>query len=145
MNEIDRKLQLIDRILCLEAKMQDLPKVSIEVSHEFCDGVYARSVAIPKGTIATGMIHKKTCLSVLRYGILILSGETYPKFLYTGQMSVTESLTKRAVFAITDSVFTTFHANPDELRDQHEIIEAYTYKDNQELLEEIGSVCHLLQ
>ncbi|MAF91150.1 MAG: hypothetical protein CL674_14475 [Bdellovibrionaceae bacterium] len=53
----------------------NLPRVEFETSHKFCNGVYAREIRIPKGTLITGKYHKHENLNILSKGkIISLSG-----------------------------------------------------------------------
>lgn len=96
----------------LEAALRNLPPVDCPVEEEFCDGLYARTMRIPAGTVLTGHTHKSECFLVVREGEIVVTGGGEPIFLKAGDMVKSHAGAKRAGFAITDCVVTNFHANP---------------------------------
>lgn len=101
----------------LEAEILKLPQVDMPVTHEHCDGLLARTMRIPAGTIATGAIHRHECFFLVRSGSIAVTTDDDVVLLNTGDMQVTHSGQKRAVVALTDVVLTTFHPNPSNERD----------------------------
>jgi mannose-6-phosphate isomerase-like protein (cupin superfamily) len=110
----------------LEQALKTLPQVEIPVRHDFCAGLYARTIFIPAGTVLTGAVHKHECFFVLRSGTLIITTDAEPVKAEAGFMTVTSAGSKRAGIALTDVVVTTFHTNPEELRDPDAIWDYYT-------------------
>jgi hypothetical protein len=110
----------------LEAELLKLPQIDMPVEHEFCAGLYARTMHIPSGAVLTGAIHRHDCFFVVRHGVLLVSDGGQSVELSAGDMRITPAGSKRAGVALTDVVVTTFHANPDELRDACEIWQAFT-------------------
>lgn len=100
-------------IFALENLILQAEQVELPVEHEFCNGIYARTMHIPAGVALTGQIHKNECFFVVRFGIIRVTSDDGPKTLYPGAMVVSGAGSKRAGFAITDSVVTTFHLNAD--------------------------------
>lgn len=115
----------------LEAELLKCPQVEMPVAHDFCDGLYARTMHIPAGTILTGAIHKRESFFLVRRGDLIVTTPQGPVTLRPGDMSVTGAGTKRAGIALTDVVVTTFHANPTGATDPVEIWELFTIPPSQ--------------
>ena len=101
----------------LEAELLKLPQVDMPVEHEFVSGLYARTMRIPAGTVLTGAVHRFDCFFVVRSGELVVTTDHGTARLSAGQMLATRAGAKRAGVALTDVVVTTFHTNPDELRD----------------------------
>jgi hypothetical protein len=95
----------------LEAELLKLPQVEMPVDHDFCNGLYARTMHIPAGTVLTGAVHKD---------------ESFSAKVGPGFMSVTKPHTKRAGVALTDVEVTTFHANPTNETDPKTIWDMYT-------------------
>jgi len=102
-------LSLQASIYNVQEAMLQLPQVECEVFHHFADGVYARELHIPAGVCLTGALHltnhffsvsKGECYSVTHEGrehhVAPYLGQTYPN-------------TKRVIYAVTDTVWTTFH------------------------------------
>jgi quercetin dioxygenase-like cupin family protein len=86
--------------------------VDMPVDHDFCNGLYARTMHIPAGTVLTGAIHREESFFLVRKGELIVSTDNGPRTLGPGDMSISKIGTKRAGIALTDVEVTTFHANP---------------------------------
>lgn len=95
---------LVRRIEDEIAKHEPLP---IEVRHYFAHGVYAREVFLPKGTTASGKIHKFSQVNIISQGdiaVLTPDGEIRYRAPTT---FVSPPGTKRAVHAHEDTVWTT--------------------------------------
>lgn len=120
-----------EKIFELEAQIQAaidgglFPEMPNEVTHEFCNGVYARSLFIPAGGLLTGAIHKDESFFVIRSGVIIITTDEGTAEVGPGFQSVTKPGTKRAGLALTDCIVTTYHANPDNERDPEKIWDMY--------------------
>lgn len=110
----------------LEAELLKLPQVEMPVDHDFCNGLYARTMHIPAGTVLTGAVHKDESFFVVRKGHLIVTTDDGSAKVGPGFMSVTKPHTKRAGVALTDVEVTTFHANPTNETDPKTIWDMYT-------------------
>lgn len=110
----------------LEGAILELPQVEMPVQHEFCAGLYARTMHIPAGTILTGAVHREESFFLVRKGDLIVSTDTGPKRLGAGDMSISRINTKRAGIALTDVEVTTFHANPSNEQDPQALWDMFT-------------------
>jgi hypothetical protein len=111
------------------AKFGDMEECPL--THEFADGVYVRTIFIPKGMIIVGKIHR----------------HAHPNFLMKGEVSVvTESGgiqrlkapiamispagTKRVVFTHEDTVWSTVHVTEEtDLAKIEEVVIAKTYEE----------------
>lgn len=105
-------IQAHEPIYRLESELLKLPQVELPIQHEFCDGLYARTMHIPAGVCLTGAIHRRESFFVVRSGTLVVTTDDGVKQLNAGDMFVTKPGTKRAGVAMTEVVVTTFHANP---------------------------------
>lgn len=110
----------------LEQEIFKFPQTECPLFHNFCKGIYARSLVIPAGTVLTGAVHKDECFFVVRSGSILLTTDEGPVRADSGFMSITKPGTKRAGFALVDTLVTTFHANPEELREPKEIWDYFT-------------------
>lgn len=110
----------------LEAELLKLPQVDMPVDHDFCNGLYARTMHIPAGTVLTGAIHKEESFFLVRKGELIVSTDNGPRTLKAGDMSVSKIGTKRAGIALTEVEVTTFHANPSNEQDPQALWDMFT-------------------
>lgn len=86
-------------------KIDELP-----VEHLFADGLYARKLARPKGTLIVGKMHAKRHFYVLLEGEITAWTPTGMKRMKAPQVLITEPGTKRVTYAHTDAVGITFHA-----------------------------------
>ena len=123
--EIGIKADLLP-IFRLEQEIYNLPRVEMPVFHDFCAGIYARSLVIPAGTVLTGAIHKDECFFVVRSGSILITTDNGTIKADSGFMSITKPGAKRAGLAIVDTLVTTFHANPEELREPEEMWNHFT-------------------
>lgn len=110
----------------LERAILAQPQVAMPVEHSFCNGLYARTMFIPAGTVATGAIHRDESFFVVRSGVLVVPSPEGDRVLPVGHMCVTQAGDKRAVVAVTDVVVTTFHPNQDNETDPQALWDRYT-------------------
>jgi hypothetical protein len=110
----------------LEAELLKLPQVEMPVDHDFCNGLYARTMHIPAGTVLTGAIHREESFFLVRKGELIVSTDNGPRTLVSGDMSISKIGTKRAGIALTDVEVTTFHANPSNEQEPQKLWNLFT-------------------
>ncbi len=93
--------------------------VSIQPKHYHCGGVYAREIAIPKGTALVGEIHTQDQINVVSKGSIRVATEEGVKIIEAPCTFISPAGTKRAGYAIEDTVWTVFHATTST--DQQEI------------------------
>lgn len=116
-----------ERLAELErAIVECLPQVELKVVHHFSQGLYARELHIPKGTVLTGHIHKTQNLNIMSQGELTVLTEDGPVRVKAPFTIVSPPGTKRAAYAHEDTVWTTIH--PTELTDLDEIEKAFIVK-----------------
>jgi quercetin dioxygenase-like cupin family protein len=96
-------------ILHIEQELLKLPQVECPVTHYHIDGVYARSMFIPAGTILTGKIHNFENIAILAKGTLRITNGTESYIITEGHVLVDEPGIKRLGVAETDVVFITVH------------------------------------
>lgn len=99
----------------LEDKMRALPNqvdiAAMDVRHHFTNnGLYAREMIIPKGTLITGKIKKHEHISVLSAGFVTEVTEAGVQHIKAPYTMVSLPGTKRAVLAHETTVWTTIHA-----------------------------------
>lgn len=96
-------------------------KVNIPSNHVFTPGLYARTVFMPAGSLVMSMTHKT------RHPFVISAGEVdviTPDGTMTHigpYLGITEAGTKRLLHVKSDTIWTTFHANPNNVTDPDEI------------------------
>lgn len=107
------------RVDALEVDMRKLPQVTMEPRHFFAHGLYAREITIPAGTLLTGKIHLEEHLNILSQGEISVWSEAEGVRRFKAPFTfVAQPGTRRVGYAITDCVWTTIHANPDNVRDE---------------------------
>ena len=130
------------KIDTLERAMLSMPQMEIDPTHYFADGLYAREIFIPKGTILTGKIHRTEHLNIISKGDISVMTEHGIKRIKAPCTMVSKPGTKRVGYAHEDTVWTTIHASAERDLDKLEVLLiAPTY----ELIEQKESPCQLRQ
>jgi hypothetical protein len=106
-----------EQIERLEAQMRMMEQLPIEPVHHFADGLYAREILIRAGTILTGKVHSTEHLNIVSQGRIAVWTEDGMQIVAAPHTMVSRPGTKRVGFALEDTVWTTIHANPDNLTD----------------------------
>jgi quercetin dioxygenase-like cupin family protein len=89
---------------------EHLETVELDVTHHQIPGVYVRAIYIPKDFVLTSKIHKHECINIMAKGLLVVSeGDGTFKRLYPGDIFVSPAGTKRAGYAVEDTVYVTAH------------------------------------
>lgn len=112
-------LAVRNQILALEARMRELPQIQIPVKHYFAQGVYAREIFIPKGTILTGLIHRQSQVNFCLKGDISVATEEGYRRVVGGETIVSPAGIKRAAYAHEDTIWTTvlgtFMTDPSQI------------------------------
>lgn len=115
----------------LESTLESSPQVECPLEHRFAPGVYMREMLVPAGVVATGAVHKTEHLTIVVGHCLLTTDEGVQEF--SGYSSfVSKPGTKRAIYAIQDTVVTTVH--PTEETDLDKLVETLTESTRAELL-----------
>jgi hypothetical protein len=122
-------LSIREKIGMLEAEMLKLPQVHIPVKHYFAEGIYAREILIPKGTLVTGRLHRHESIDVVSRGEMsVVNDKGEAGRIVAPCTRFSPPGVKKAGFAIEDTLWTSIHANPTNERDI-EAIERAIYDD----------------
>lgn len=100
----------------LEASIvaSDCPRVDCPIVHRFTPGLYIREITIPAGTLLTSMEHLLEHPFVISKGRIRVTSETEGSVIYEApHTGITQPGTRRALFAETDVVWTTFHVTQE--------------------------------
>lgn len=90
----------------------------LPLTHTFAEGMYIREIFIPQGTLLTGKIHRHAHPNILLRGeVLVVTEQGGREHLLAPQAMISPPGTKRAIYALADTVWMTMHANPENLRD----------------------------
>lgn len=111
--------QVRSKILGLQEAMLADPRFDKEckdfpVKHFKAPGMIGRQMLIPKGSIIVGKIHKHAHLNQISYGHVRVMTEFGPMEINGAHTFTSEPGTKRVVLALEDTLWTTFHLNPND-------------------------------
>lgn len=95
------------------------------------DGVYAREIFIPAGTLLVGEIHLKAQINVVSQGAIRVVTETGVQDIVAPSTFVSPAGTKRAGYVLEDTVWTTFLAT--DKTDDKDVYAEFIAKDYQAL------------
>lgn len=137
--------QLRERIQTFEDELLKQPQAELELVQHFCAGVYMRELRLPAGTQLTGKIHKHPCLNVVPVGEIEVVTDEGIKLIKGPVVFSSPAGVKRAARVISDTIWITVHANPDNVeRDSNAMADLLTVPSyellaphcSQELIEE---------
>lgn len=100
-------------IVALEHALRDHPAAlgpdDFVTRHHFAPGSYARELEIPADTLIVGKIHRHAHVNVVSKGRCLVATEDGIVELIAPLTFVSKAGTKRAVYALEDTVWTTVH------------------------------------
>lgn len=97
----------------LQSAMLAMPQAVLPVKHHFADGLYARELFRPQGTLIVGKVHAKEHFYLLVEGEIIAWTEEGMKRIKAPHLMITKPGTKRVTLALVDSTCITFHATQE--------------------------------
>ena len=101
---------LRQKLLSVEEVMRKGPQIVIEPVHYIAQGLYAREISIPKGTLLTGKIHLFEHLNIVSKGDISVLTESGVRRIKAPATLVSKPGIKRIAYAHEDTVWTTIHA-----------------------------------
>ena len=105
------KAQLLDE---LEVALARLPRVELPVTHRLTKGMYIREIQNPAGTMLTSKTHKTEHPFVIPEGAIKVTSDNEGSVIYEApHTGITKPNTRRALHALTDVVWTTFHVTDE--------------------------------
>lgn len=132
-----RPLSTRDRVNIIEDEMRKHKQIDCPVTHYFSQGIYAREIFIPKGTLLTGKIHKYAQLNIMSKGDMSVLTEDGIKRVQAPFTVVSPPGTKRIAYAHSDCVWTTIHGTDEtDLAKLEDHYIAQTQKDYAAFLEQ---------
>lgn len=97
-------------VVALQAAMREMPQVECQTDHYFADGMYCRVVARDEGTLIVGKVHKREHFYMVVQGaVAVIQDGAERKVYHAPAVIVSKPGTKRAVYALEDSVCLTVH------------------------------------
>jgi len=128
----DGCLDMRNKVNQLEQMIEQLPQVDCPVRNIFAPNVYAREMTIPAGVVLTGAVHKTCHLSILSKGqVKVVSDEGVIELAAPATL-ISQPGAKRAIFAISEAVWTTIHATTET--DLDKLVEELTESTADKLL-----------
>jgi hypothetical protein len=84
------------------------------VTHAFADGIYQRTIFIPKGTVLTGKLHRFAHPNFLMQGeVIVVTEHGGREHLKAPLALISPPGTKRAIYALEDTIWITVHRTED--------------------------------
>lgn len=109
----DQIVRLEDLLLAAESQGHG---VQLQTEHHFADGLVARTILIPAGTVLTGAAHKAEHLNIA-HGDITVWTEAGMRRLTGYHVLPSMPGAKRVGYAHADTMWTTVHANQTNERD----------------------------
>ena len=131
-----KKIMMFEKMLenhpsAIHAEDKNAPPVQ----HSFTEGMYTRTISIPKGMVLTGALHKHDHPNFLLKGkVEVYTEDCGLQKLEAPQVIMSKSGTKRVVFTLEDTIWSTVHLNPNNIRDPKKLrsmISFDTYEDRE--------------
>ena len=108
----------VDMLRNFENNLKNFEQVEMKTTHRFLDGMYAREVFMPKGSIVTSKTHKLENLTIISQGHMIeLTENDNVREIIAPFTMISPPGMKRALYMVEDTTWTTVHNNPDNERD----------------------------
>lgn len=121
-------LSLQEAILARGDKL--CPETDCPVRHIFAPGAYAREITLPEGSFVIGKIHRHAHLNFISKGKVRVLTESGPVEMTAPFSFVSEVGTKRIVYAMEETIWTTVHVtNETDLDKIEDYVIAKTYDD----------------
>jgi hypothetical protein len=133
LNVSETSIPTREQIERLEAAILEMPQLEIKTTHYSAEGLYAREIFIPAGTLLTGKVHKCEHLNIVSKGKIVVWTEDGMKEVCAPFTMVSRPGTKRVGLAVEDTVWTTIHAT--DIRFEAEPGEEVLLKLEQQLIE----------
>lgn len=100
--------------------LPDEAKGSMDTRHDFCPGIYARTVFMKAGDVVVSRIHKtKHFFVVVQGSCTVVASDGSRKLIEAPYLGATEPGTQRVLHIHEDCIWTTFHVT--ELTDPEAI------------------------
>lgn len=121
----------------LQEAVAQLPETLFPSGHHFAEGIYVRETFLPAGSIVVGKIHRYSTVNLITLGMVKAFNPEQPendKIMVAPFTFVSPPGSKRAVFAIQDSIWCTVHQSSSQDLDTLE--DEFIVKDYDQLTQE---------
>jgi quercetin dioxygenase-like cupin family protein len=106
-NELEVPMR--EMVNALQRESAKFPQLELHTDHYFADGMYARVIARPKDAVIVGKVHKREHFYIVTKGKVRVTTDDGVKDIEAPTVIVSKPGTKRAVWALEDSVCMTVH------------------------------------
>lgn len=138
--ELSGKKELRGLIYSIENAIKEMDNPDIKtffgdteicpLKHSFAPGIYVREIKIPAGMVIVGKLHKHEHPNFLLEGeVIVITEDGGREYLKAPCSMISKGGTKRALYSVTDLVWTTVHHNPTDTQDLDELEEIIIAKD----------------
>ena len=129
---------LIQKLFAIEAGLATLPQAEIPVKHYFSNGVYAREISVPAGSLIIGKMHRFSQINIVTKGDMSVLTENGWVRMTAGHTFDSPAGIKRAGYAHEDTVWTTICGTDETDTDKiDEVLTIGTYAEYLELKEQL--------
>lgn len=97
-------------IFDLENEVLAMPQIPLEPEHYFAEGLYARELWMPKGSLVTGKAHVKDHLVIIIFGHVTVASDEGTIELKGPCTFVGKAGSKRALYMHEDTLWTAIHS-----------------------------------
>lgn len=101
--------EMRERVHALQDAVLQLPQYEPTTTHTFHGGMYCREVWRPAGVVVVGKVHRKEHFYMIVYGTVAITTDEGVQEVTGPAMFRCKPGTKRAVYAVTDTLCMTFH------------------------------------
>jgi len=121
----------------------DLDKLT-HTTHQFCNGVYIRTMNIPKGVLVVGHKHTEDCFNILLKGKIEVSINDDKRVLESPDIFISKAGSAKIALALEDTIFCNILSSTSEDIDEIEdrLIDKEYYNEVVNLLNTGGLICH---
>jgi len=105
------------RLVHFEHALAKQPQFKCPVRHYFAHGLYVREIFIPAGVALVGYVHMQECVTTVSAGVIVIGDGNEPRVIAAPYTMACPAGSKKAGYALRDTVWTDSYANPDNERD----------------------------
>lgn len=129
----------LENIRRLQAEVGRMPQLQMQLKHHFAPGVYVRELVIPAGAVVVGKMHATEHISIMSKGRMVVVTEEGQKTIEAPCTLVAPRGTKRAVYALEETVFINVHPNPTNETDLDKLEKIFIIPEHAELTHEVAA------
>lgn len=109
MFEITAEISMQEKVKLLQAEVSKLPQYEPATRHTFHAGMYCREVFRHANVLVVGKVHKQEHFYMIVYGTVVITTDDGVQEITGPHLFSSKPGTKRAVYAVTDTLCMTFH------------------------------------